>query len=171
MVVQDERWRLVVSWRDGKRAGQQVAAYPLIGLDERAVCRAFGFKGSHVPTLPVPVHAEHIAQLQPFASRQIVMPNGTKGELFLDSDATSARDVVPLFVVAVLAGAAAVGLWAWASATDTGWLALVLHVASIAAGLLAAWTVISMLLVLMVLRGQRIEAQLAAPAMNRRRRR
>jgi hypothetical protein len=167
--VQDERWRLVITWRDGKRAGQEHASFPLIGLDERTVCRLFGFKGSHVPSLPVPVHGDHVATLQPYAGRPITMPNGTKGELFLDSDATSSRDMGPLLMVAVVAAAVAVGLWLWGGSTS-GALAVVLHVAAVLAALLAVWSMISAFLVMMVVRAQTRE-QLAAEAAAARRRR
>jgi len=167
--VQDERWRLAVTWADGKRAGQEHASFPLIGLDERAVCRAFGFKGSHVPSLPVPVHADHISALQPYAGRTITMPSGTRGELHLDSDATSARDMGPLLVVALVAAALAVGLWLGGGAAGGGF-GVVLRVAAVLAALLAAWSCVSAFLVMMVVRAQTRE-QLAADAAATRRRR
>jgi len=162
MAVHDERWRLVVTWEDGKRAGQEHASFPLMGLDERTVCRLFGFKGAHVPRLPVSVAMDQAALLQPYAAKPITMPNGTTAALFLDSDASSAADIVPLMAVAGVAAIVAVGLWWWATGVD-GWLGLVLHLAAVAAGLLMVWSLVSAFLVMMVVRSQ-VREQLAAQA-------
>jgi hypothetical protein len=152
--VRDERWRLVVVYTDGRREGEEAASYPLIGLDERAVCRAFGFKGSHVPSLPVPVHGDHLSMLQAYAATDVRLPKGTRAELWLDSDASSGRDIVPLAVFTALSVAAAIALWVLAG-NQSGAFSLVLHLAAIALGLLAAWSAISTLLVLGVVRADR----------------
>ena len=102
MAIRDERWRLVVVYASGRREGEEAASHPLIGLDERTVCRIFGFKGSHVPSFPVEVHTEHLSELQPYAAKPVRLPAGTYAELVLDRDATTARDLIPLLAITVL---------------------------------------------------------------------
>lgn len=171
MAVHDERWRLVVTWAEGKRAGQEHAAYPLIGLDERTVCRLLGFRGAHVPRLPVEVADDRAVLLQPYAARSITTPNGTTAELFLDRDASSAADILPLMAVAGVAALVAVGLWWWAGSVE-GWPGTVLHLVAIAAGLLTLWSLVSAFLVMMVVRSnlrEQLAAQAAADRTRRRR--
>ena len=91
MAIRDERWRLVVVYASGRREGEEAASHPLIGLDERTVCRIFGFKGSHVPSFPVEVHSDHLSELQPYAAKPVRLPAGTYAELVLDRDIANRR--------------------------------------------------------------------------------
>lgn len=151
MTVRDERWRLVVRYGAGRREGEEAAAHPLIGLDEAMVCRIFGFKGNHVPSLPVAVHADHLSALQPYAAHPVRLPAGTYAELVLDRDATTARDLVPLAAITVLLVVGTLALWSLAGHQHGG-LSLALHVVALVVGLGALWSAISTLLVLGVVR-------------------
>lgn len=151
MTVRDERWRLVVRYSTGRRQGEEAASHPLIGLDEPTVCRLFGFKGSHVPSMPVEVHAEHLGTLQTYAAHPVRLPSGTYAELVLDRDATSARDLVPLAFITLLLVAGTIALWSLAG-RQHGSTSAMLHVVAVVVGLGAAWSAISTLLVLGVVR-------------------
>lgn len=153
MTVRDERWRLVVLYASGRRIDEEAASHPLIGLDERTVCRIFGFKGSHVPSLPVDVHADHLSELQAFAANPIRLPSGTRAELVLDHDASSSRDVIPLLAITVLLAVVTSVVWTIADGHHGG-VALALHVVAIVTGLAAAWSFISTLLVVGVVRAE-----------------
>jgi hypothetical protein len=151
MAIRDERWRLVVVYASGRREGEEAASHPLIGLDERTVCRMFGFKGSHVPAFPVEVHAEHLGELQSYAAKPIRLPSGTYAELVLDRDATTPRDLVPLLAITILFGFGALALWNVAG-NLTGGPALGVHIVAVLIGLVAVWSLISTLLVAGVVR-------------------
>lgn len=151
MTVRDERWRLVVRYSAGRREGEEAASHPLIGLDETTVCHIFGFKGNHVPSMPVEVHTEHLSALQSYAAHPIRLPGGTYAELILDRDATSPRDLLPLAAITALLVAGTWALWSLARHQQGG-SALALHVVAVVVGLGAAWSAISTLLVLGVVR-------------------
>ncbi|MEI8239294.1 MAG: hypothetical protein WCI22_07720, partial [Actinomycetota bacterium] len=147
----EEQWRLSVTYQRGRHAGAEQASYHLQGLDERAVCRIFGFSGTHVPRLPVRLIAEQAPLLQPYCARPIRFPKDTAGELWLESDSSSRRDVLPLVIVAVVSAVAGAALWVFGS-TVSGWVGTGLHIAAVLLGLLGAWTVVSTLVLMMSLR-------------------
>lgn len=151
MTVRDERWRLVVRYGAGRREGEEAASHPLIGLDETTVCRLFGFKGNHVPALPVEVHADHLSALQSYAAHPVRLPSGTYAELVLDRDATSPRDLLPLAAITVLLVVGTLALWSLASHQHGG-SSVALHLVAVVVGLGAVWSAISTLLVLGVVR-------------------
>jgi hypothetical protein len=147
----EEQWRLSVTYQRGRHAGTEQASYDLNGLDERTVCRIFGFPSTHVPRLPVRLIAEQAPLLQPYSDRTIRFPKDTAGELWLDGDTSNRRDLLPLLVIIAVASVAGVALWLVGS-NVTGWVGTALHVAAIALFLLAVWTVISTVVLAMSLR-------------------
>jgi uncharacterized membrane protein YuzA (DUF378 family) len=151
MAIRDERWRLVVVYASGRREGEEAASHPLIGLDERTVCRMFGFKGSHVPSFPVEVEHEHLRELQTYSATPIRLPAGTYAELVLDRDATTARDLVPLLAITVFFGFGSLALWNVGGSLSGGG-ALAAHIVAVLIGLVAVWSLISTLLVAGVVR-------------------
>lgn len=152
----EEQWRLSVTYQRGRHAGTEQASYDLEGLDERTVCRIFGFSGTHVPRLPVRLIAEQAPLLQQYSDRPIRFPKDTAGELWLEGDTSSRRDVLPLVIVAVVSAVAAVALWAFGS-TVSGALGTALHIVSVLLGLLALWTVVSTIVLMMSLRMRKRE--------------
>ena len=159
MAIRDERWRLVVVYASGRREGEEAASHPLIGLDERTVCRIFGFKGSHVPSFPVEVHTEHLSELQPYAAKPVRLPAGTYAELVLDRDATTARDLIPLLAITVLFGFGALALWNLAGNLHGGG-SFAVHLVAVLIGLVAGWSLISTVLVAGVVRADARAARL-----------